>query len=214
MFCDEKIIAVYEGRLEYNTEHENAFFDCFHDIAFHTTRGYRYILETEHYFISVGYSGVEKLEKKAAIDEIEKPGEWIDPCTKEMAPDSPPWVSFESTLFVGERLVDVRPNAYYYEAVFDDFTLKVIPYENGDEIHSLDKVNHFAYNHMYGFERLIKRKCDCGGEGELLMDFVSDCVVRCKACKKSTWARMNVQDAIDDWENGETPCDSRDIVIE
>lgn len=214
MFCDETIIAVYSGQPENDMVNENAFFDCFHDIALHTTAGYRYILETEHYYISLAHSGVEMLEKITEIEKIKRPDEWIDTCIHELSPDEPPWVDFESTLFVGERLIDVRSNDHYYEAVFEDFTLKVIPYENGDEIPGLDNKEHFAFNHMFGFERLIKRRCDCGGEGELLIDFVSDYVVRCKACKKSTWAGMNVQDAIDDWNNGEIHCDLRDIVIE
>ena len=50
-------------------------------------------------------------------------------------------------------------------------------------------------------------KCPhCGADGEILLDFVSDYIVRCKKCKKSTWAAMNLIEAIEDWNNGELNC--------
>ena len=50
-----------------------------------------------------------------------------------------------------------------------------------------------------------------GGEGELLLDFVSDYVVRCKGCGRSTRAEGFAIRAIGDWNHGETPCDCSGI---
>ena len=48
LFCDEPIIAGYNGCREYNDFHgDNAWFDVYHDIAYHVTEGYRIVLETE-----------------------------------------------------------------------------------------------------------------------------------------------------------------------
>lgn len=50
-----------------------------------------------------------------------------------------------------------------------------------------------------------------GGEGELLLDFVSDYVVRCKGCGRSTRAEGFAICAIGDWNHGETPCECSGI---
>ena len=61
IFCDEPIIAGYEGSDKYDyIEGTNAFFDLFHEIAYHVTEGYRIVLETEHFYISLGHDGVVK----------------------------------------------------------------------------------------------------------------------------------------------------------
>lgn len=105
-------------------------------------------------------------------------------------------------------------NGIFY-VQFDDFTLKLIPYENGDDITSLHNEDHFSYNYILGCDRHLKKKCPhCGGDGEILLDFVSDYIIRCKQCKLSTWAGMNLIDAITDWNNGEIQCDLSEIVIE
>ncbi len=65
-----------------------------------------------------------------------------------------------------------------------------------------------------GAERHLIRKCKCGGEVELLLDFVSYYIVRCKNCKQSTWAQMAAQDTIDEWNAGNLEYDLQDITIE
>ena len=91
---------------------------------------------------------------------------------------------------------EVENKAGYYMLRFDDFNLKVIPHTlNEDDFPHLHNTNHWSYNHVLGADRLLTQKCSCGGNGELLLDFVCDYVVRCKSCKKSTWAQMNAQDA-------------------
>lgn len=217
LFCYEPIIAAYEGSREYDDiQDANAFFDCYHDLAYHVTQGYRIVLETSHYFISMGASGVSLSDKTATIKEIEEPGEWLDPFIHtDLGEDDPPWVDYESTLFVGERLTKVEKQEGFFLLSFDHFQLKLIPHDLGkDDVPSLSNKDHWSYNHVYGCERLLTKKCECGGSGELLLDFVSDYVVRCKDCKKSTWAGMNAIDAIEDWNAGELHCDLKDIVIE
>lgn len=64
MFCDEKIIAVYLGQNKYrDIDGADCWFDIYYDIAFHTTEGYRLLLETDSYMISLGAGGMSATHK-------------------------------------------------------------------------------------------------------------------------------------------------------
>ena len=213
MFCDEKILKVYMGVVEYDDVYShNAFLDCYHDIAYHCTEGYRLVLDTENYAISLCKNGVVKQDKNELF---EQDGEWLQNGIEFFEDGESPWVHFETTLFVGERLLSVTKESEIYLLKFDDFVLKIIPHENGDSIDGLHNQDHWSYNYVLGCDRHLKRKCPyCNGDGEILLDFVSDYIVRCKECKKSTWAGMNLIDAITDWNNGELNCMVDEITIE
>ena len=203
MFCNEKIVAVYLGQNEYHDiDGANCWFDIYHDIAFHTTEGYRLLLETDSYMISLGADGVT-VTNKDEFKPIEH--EWLEEYVHNL--EAGVIVEFESTLFVGQRISSVDKNDEFYLIQFDDFSLKM------DK--SLRNRDHCSYNNVLGFDRFIKTKCPlCGGEGEILLDFVSDYVVRCKSCKKSTCAEMQIRHAIENWNSGEVGCDLSDITIE
>ena len=211
MFCDEKIIAVYLGQNEYHDiDGANCWFDIYHDIAFHTTEGYRLILETNSYMISLGADGVS-VTNKDEFKPIEH--EWLEEYVHNLKDKV--IVNFETTLFVGQRISSVDKNDEFYLIQFDDFSLKMYVYELGKMDKSLRNRDHWSYNNVLGFDRFIKAKCPlCGGEGEILLDFVTDYVVRCKSCKKSTYAEMQLGHAIDHWNDGEVQCDLSDIAIE
>lgn len=211
MFCDEKIIAVYLGHNEYDDfDGANCWFDIYHDIAFHTTEGYRLLLETDSYMISLGADGVT-VTNKDDFKPIEH--EWLEEYVHNL--EDGVIVNFESTLFVGQRIISVEQENAFYMIQLDDFFLKLYIYELG----KMDKTHHnenlWSYNNILGFDRFINSKCPiCGGEGEILLDFVCDYVVRCKSCKKSTYAEMQIRHAIENWNNGEVVCDLSDITIE
>lgn len=214
MFCDEIIQEVYECMPEYDNDNVNWFFDCYHDMSLHLTRGYRIVLKTKTYFICIGYDGVKVVPN---TENIVSDGEYIEPCIHiidDESEDNEVWIDYESTLFVGEQLIDVKEENGCYILTFNDFELKIMPHDNPDEIEGLYRENHWSYIYVYGLDRLLTRKCNCGGTGEVLLDFVSDYVIRCNKCKKSTWAEMMVINAIDNWNKGETPCDLPDIEIE
>ena len=213
MFCDEIIQKVYTGVIEDDDVYShNAFFDCFHEIAYHCTTGYRLVLETENYAISLSCNGV-CIEKKEELQE--RPGEWLQNGIELFEGDEPPFVSLETTLFVGERLNNVRKENNIYLLQFDDFFMKLIPHEKYDGIEGLRNRDYWSYNYVLGCNRHLKQNCPCcGAAGEILLDFVSDFVVRCKNCKKSTFAEMQVRYAIENWNKGEVQCDLSDITIE
>ena len=211
MFCDEKIIAVYLGQNEYHDfDGANCWFDIYHDIAFHTTEGYRLLLETDSYMISLGADGVT-VTNKDDFKPIEH--EWLEEYVHNL--EDGVIVNFESTLFVGQRIISVEQENAFYMIQLDDFFLKLYIYELG----KMDKTHHnenlWSYNNILGFDRFINSKCPiCGGEGEILLDFVCDYVVRCKSCKQSTYAEMQIRHAIENCNNGEVVCDLSDITIE
>ncbi len=212
MFCDEKIIAVYLGQREDLDIAAGAdcWLDAYHEIAFHTTEGYRLLLETDRFMISMGVEGVSITDK-----DIFQPhkNEWLEEYIHE--PEDDFIVDFESTLLIGQRLISVEKNADFHVIRFDDFSLKLYPYKLGKMNKSLHNTSYWSYNNVLGLDRFLKAKCPiCGGDGEILLDFVSDYVVRCKTCKKSTYAEIQVRDAIEDWNHGKVQCDLSDIIIE
>lgn len=212
MFCDEEILKVYMGVVEEDDVYNhNAFLDCYRDLAYHCTEGYRLVLETKNYTISLSYDGV-KIEKKELL--CEKYGEWLQNGV-EYFDKEVPWIHLETTLFVGERLISVSKMDDYFLLQFDDFEMKVVPHEKDDGIEGLYNELYWSYNYILGCDRHLKKCCPhCSGQGEILLDFVRDYVVRCSECKMSTYANMNLINAIDDWNNGEVPCDLSDINIE
>ena len=213
MFCDEPVLKVYLGVIEDDFAYShNAFLDCYHDIAYHCTEGYRIVLETENFAISISSKGVAK-QKKEELQEAK--GEWLQNSIEILEEDEPPMVLFETTLFVGEKLQSVVKSNEIYLAQFDDFLLKIIPHERGDDIQGLHNRNHFSSNRVYGCERHIKRTCPlCGGVGEIYMDFAGDYYVSCQACKKSTYAAMCLINAVENWNEGLLNCDVSGVTVE
>ena len=155
MFCEEKILKVYMGVVEYDDKYSySEFLDCYHDIAYHCTDGYRLVLETENYAISLCKNGVVKQDKNKLV---ERENEWIRNGIEYFEDGEAPWVRFETTLFVGERLLSVVKDNDIYLLEFDDFTLKIIPHENGDCIVGLQNQDHWSYNYVLGCDRHLKR---------------------------------------------------------
>ena len=216
MFCDEPIINSYLGYPEFDDDSDDDyFFDCYSSpvLSFHTMKPYRIILETEHFYISLESDGVTKSGKTGGIETIQRPGEGIEPYIHEpFYDDEDPWVDYEHTLFDGEKLLDVKTHDDHYELVFDDFHLNVFSYESSENVPYLDHFSaYWAFHHVYGCERYLKKPCSCGGQGELIMDFTSDYEVRCNKCKRSPWAAMTVIEAIEAWNTEELEADLSDI---
>ena len=215
-FCNEPIIACYRGCGECDDiGGSDEWFDVYYDIAYHVTAGYRIILETEHFYISLSHGGVTKAEKNCTVKEFLQDGECLESLIHEVKGSEQPWIEYEYTLFVGERLLDVQSFEDHYVITFDDFEMKLIPHRLHDnDFPGLRSSDPWSYHRVLGSERFLTGKCNCGGEGELLLDFVSDYVVRCRRCKHSTYAKMIAIEAIEEWKAGRIQCDASDIAIE
>ncbi len=203
-FCNEPIIGVYLGQPEDEFGGE-LFLDCYReDITLYLTKGFRYLLETEHYGISVEYGGVFLLNKTGRVEDLENQGEWFSNYYTNPDPNDPedcPWIDHEHTLFVGERLLHFEKSQNGYILTFDDFSVNLVQVD-GD---STDCYRQKLWNHenhrMYGFERHLNQKCtNCGGKGVAYLDHVGDYFVKCESCSNGIrWDQMNMQDAIDEW---------------
>ena len=191
-FCDEPILRVYDGLRECAPVPERLL-HCVGGIVYYAGEGYRLVLETEHYYLSLSRDGVTRDRKQGPIGTYEHSGEWLRP-TVEAGEDGPDWIDLAHTLFYGERLLRVAAEEDGYLLSFDDFDARILPYDPTDAPRA-------AHGRLCGFERYL-RPCACGGTGELFSDTVGDFFVRCGACHRATWADQTVQTAMDDWNAG------------
>ena len=59
------------------------------------------------------------------------------------------------------------------------------------------------FNHCDQFNHLLTRKCSCGGDAEMIIDFVDDFEARCSKCHRSTHAYMRPEGAAKHWNDGD-----------
>jgi len=59
-----------------------------------------------------------------------------------------------------------------------------------------------ATYHLERDDHLLKRRCSCGGKGQMILDCVDDYIARCDTCHDSTDSYMDINDAVKAWENG------------
>lgn len=201
MFCEEQIQKVYIGVTEDDECLYYAYLDCYCEIAYHCAEGYRIVLETENYAISLSCRGVTKEPKETLC---ERKGEWLQEGVEIIDDDSPPFVRLETTLFVGERLLSVTQDNNRFFVQFDDFALKIVPHPQGDNMHSIKEKPSGMYRRVLGCDRHLKKKCPhCGGNGEIIENFIDNYLVKCKECGSFTWAGQDLATAIADWNNGD-----------
>lgn len=59
------------------------------------------------------------------------------------------------------------------------------------------------YCYSPAYDDLLTRRCRCGGAGEMLIDNVTDFVVRCSSCHRSTHAYTEPELAAAHWNSGD-----------
>ena len=59
------------------------------------------------------------------------------------------------------------------------------------------------YYHLDRYDNSFKRKCECGGKPQMILDIVQDYIVRCEKCHESTNAYMRDEEAIKAWDINE-----------
>ena len=189
MFCTEPIEKVFESLAIDAPSDADDCFDWIDRFVWHVTSGYALFFQTAGSLIYVGSDGVRLLPRDA--------------------PELSNWPMDEyedlTTLFAGEHIVSVSEPGETYEIVFDDFTLGVRVWPAGEMPHGIGD-NGLATVPAHGYDRLLIRRCSCGGRGQVLFDFVDDSLVRCSSCHYSTPAYGLTSYAIRDWNCGNTPC--------
>ena len=137
IFCDEPIRVGYNGyRNGKGTVSTQAWLGPFQDVTYHVTEGYRIVLETEHFFISLSHNGVTKTEKNGSIAKLEQTGERLVSFLRELGDegvDGLSWKGFEFHLFFGQKVLDVQRVDDGYVIAFTDFKMKLVPHELPDD---------------------------------------------------------------------------------
>ena len=190
LFCDEPINRVYKiNRCGVFSERgKNAFLSFSPEMEYHCTEGFWVGFETDNHFIVAGYDGVKLFDNKEAFP------------LSEYEVDCDDWGGFESVetmIFKGERIKEVIEDEDVYVVHLDHFDLKLYPY--------FDRFYYpWPQNQdipIKAASHCIKRKCDCGGDAEVMFDFVGDFGIRCSKCHLSTYHTYILQKVLDDWEN-------------
>lgn len=198
MLLDEPIKNVLE--LEYKDDYQqdwhNAYLHTIGVFEYHATEGHWLLFETENYYATVGYDGVQTYKKPYTFP-IEKFNRWS------VSDDE--WTDYRETLFVGQKIHSIEQNEDHQSIYFDDFKLNLYIYGESDEFDIYSGTFGDGINVMAIGGHLLK-KCECGGKGELLIDERSDFAVRCKRCHKATYFDMILKDQIEAWNTDNTPC--------
>ncbi len=199
MILNEPILSVDLLRYadKYEKENSDYFLQTIGEFAFHTTEGYALLFITENHFITLGYGGLNiyDLSYEFSEDKYELWGLGDEE-----------WISEEETIFKGQRVISISQEENHKLIKFDSFEMKLYEYDEREEF--IDRQEYFKrgwINKMAVGNHLLTRKCECGGNGELLVDERNDFSVRCQNCHKSTYFDMILQYQIDAWNNGDTP---------
>lgn len=214
MFCDERIKDVLLFCSYPDKDDEEYFFDIYYNkvITLHTTPGIGYYLETENHMIEIISTGVSIFDKK----------NWHLPRNRDASNQkyliNTEWLQDkEYTLFVGERLVSFEKEPDSFLLHFDDFDFRIVPclvekseYEPYGDPYNESHDDFFEF--VYGYNRLIRRKCNCGGHGRLFADNVHF-FVRCDNCGESTSIELTPVEVIRLWNAGKRDWQIRDLEI-
>lgn len=203
-----KIIEVYDAYNNHKCSQDlDAFLNATNGIVYHVKRENWLVLETENSFVTLGYDGVNFYPKDSEFfDSLDYMEVFSDIYGSEEID------GYERTLFLGETIKDIYEKNGHVFVSFDSFSVEIIPHEDDEEIPWIEKKELMSYKYVYGCERLIKNRCECGGAGKLLWNY--DYVVRCDKCLRATEANTTAIDAIKAWEAGNIPRALNDIVIE
>ena len=193
MICEEKIINFYNLILRDNYEEEwqDEYFQIVRKIELHTTGANWFVLETKNYYITIGIDGVKKHKKPYEFDNNRY--DLLDYHSND----------YESVVFFGQRICCVEERKNEFEVYFDDFSVKVYRYTR-DNAQTIAGLGYYIGEQKAGAGNHLLKKCvECGGKGELYLDWVGDFFVRCSSCHSSTNSFMWVKGSIDAWNSGE-----------
>ena len=198
MILNEPIIKVFE--LQYKEEllqdWHNAYLHTTGAFEYHVTEGYWMLLESENYYVTIGYDGVQKYNKPYVFDEAKF--EWWYNGDEE-------WTDYKDTLLEGQKIHSIEAQDGYQTIYFDAFKLDLYVYGSDDEFNANTGTFGDGKNVMAVGSHLLK-KCSCGGNAVILCDERSDFAIRCSTCHKATYFDMILKERIDAWITGDSPC--------
>lgn len=197
MFCNEPILKIHELILQENLrpERSDALFQITNCFEYHTTFGYWYLLETENFYITVGYGGVIKYKKPYEFSQEEF---IISTTEKDDAP------MYEDLIFTGQRICAVEKQGDYTLISLDDFSWKLYVYDENDD-KWFENCSYGSGDEIVPVGVHLLKNCSCGGKPEIYIDHVDDFFIRCGSCHSATYSNMLFKKCMDDWNMGNTP---------
>lgn len=198
MILKEPIIKVLNLQYndKYNKDWQNAYVHTTGAFEYHVTEGYWILVETENYYATIGYDGVKVYEKPYEFSE-EKFDWWYD--------GDEDYIDWLDTLFCGQKIHSIEEDGDHRVIYFDSFNLHLYVYTEETGF-NLDRGSFGDGENVMAVGRHLLKKCECGGNGELLCDERGDFAVRCQDCHRATYFDMVLKDRIDLWNEGDTPC--------
>lgn len=198
MILDEPILKTFvlEYRSELLKDWQDAYLHMTGAFEYHVTEGYWILFESEGHYATVGYDGVKTYEKP-----YEFPKEkyvWYYDGDEELT-------DHVDTIFSGQRIHSLRNFGEYKSIIFDSFELNLYVYGENDAFYDGSGTAFDGVSVMAVGSHLLN-KCECGGEGELLLDERGDFAARCKRCHKATYFDMELKARIEAWNRGERKC--------
>ncbi len=198
MILDEPILTVFElqYRESYLSNWHNAYLHTTGELEYHVTEGYWILLESENYYVTIGYDGAQKYQKPYTFPS-EKYDWWYN--------GDDEYIDWRETLFSGQKIHCIEKKDDYQVICFDDFNLNLYIYNQCDNMDVFYGTKDAGVNVVSVGGHLVK-KCSCGGKAEILSDIRGDFAVRCNSCHKATYIDMVLKEQIDAWNNDDSPC--------
>lgn len=204
MFCDEPVQAIWymENLKDYGADKQWAHYMCNFEIGLYLTDGYWLVLQTESHQITLGADGVHVYNCQDDLLGTER----AEACNYTRGDFLP-----ETLALTGERIRNVEKAADGWVVTLEHLVIPIHKCEGDMREH--DWLDYSEYVPYLGVSHKLKR-CRCGGNPELMLDFVADYIIRCDRCRCSTYADYGLERVVKDWNRGKHPCKGIDTPME
>lgn len=215
MYCEEPIINVCYLENKKTWKNDWEFTDCFFGMDYYVSGNAGFVFQTEHYYITVGVSGLKTYRSK---DEFITPDvnmynydDWYDNNDEDDEKDEyeedyekeDRVLTEDALYFVGEHIRNVteKPDGWLVE--FDHFSLGVHP-RTEEEMPWTLQYTFLPYRNL---DHKLKR-CECGGKARLMVDSHEDYYICCDTCFRSTWGDYRLGIVVKHWNADQRPAEN------
>ena len=189
IFNPSKIVKVLEVHPRKN---EGNDFLCLSPVVeYNVTDGIWRVLQTEKDYIVLGADGVKTYD----VLPFTEPEYHVIEQSNTSNDTDERFITFDTMLFTGERLLYVTEEENRFRLQFDDFKMYVNPYDRMHFTYYDDSL----YLPFHCYDRYLRKRCSCGGKAELMFDHVNDFFIRCDSCHRRTYSFCDLEGIIDDW---------------
>ena len=218
MYCEEEIINVWYLDVLEGYQGSWDFHDYIFGMDYYVAGKAGLVFQTEHYYITIRTDGVKTYRNKEEVitPEVQMYNydDWYDDIEdddddEEEEEKEDRILTEEGLYFIGEHIRNVTEKEDGWLIEFDHLTLTVHPRTEEDQPWS--SYYNFLPNLSLGHK--LKR-CECGGEAQLMVDQVDDYYIRCASCFRSTYADYRLGIVVKHWNDGDHPVEDEHTPME